>query len=80
MSITFDAARELATERIAQIPSEYEIVILDDHIVDTDSAWFFPYNGKDYVENGNFAAALAGNHPVRVSKIDGSVSLAMPPG
>lgn len=71
--------RALAVERIGKIPSEHEIVIVDQHVVDAETAWFFPYNGKDYVENRNFAFALAGNHPVRVSKDDGSASLAMPP-
>ncbi|WP_328857234.1 YrhB family protein [Williamsia herbipolensis] len=81
MMISYDDAHQKALARVARIASgsEFEIVILEPHIRETDDAWYFPYDGRDFVENGNFSAALAGNHPVRVSKADGDVRLESPP-
>jgi hypothetical protein len=76
---TYDEARALALERIADIPSTHEIILLDNRIVETPDTWYFPYNGRAYVEHGTFSAALAGNHPVRVCRTTGAVSLTSPP-
>ena len=79
--ISYEQAHQKALDRVAQIATQstFEIVILESHIRETDAAWYFPYDGRDYVENGNFLAALAGNHPVRVAKTDGAVTLESPP-
>lgn len=75
---TFDEARSLALERISAIPSNHEIILLEDHVVETADAWYFPYNGREYIENGVLRAALAGNHPVRVTKRGRDVTLESP--
>lgn len=76
--ITLAEARRLALERVSTIPSNHEIILLDDHVVETADAWYFPYNGREYIETGVISSALAGNHPVRVAKRGGDVTLQSP--
>lgn len=79
--LDYTAARSIAEEKIAAMfrGEPFEIIVVDDAVVDTDDAWYFPYNGRDYLERGLLRDALAGNIPIRVAKDDGSTSLTMPP-
>lgn len=48
-----------------------ELVIINECIIETPAAWYFPYNSAAFVLHGNVSSALAGNAPVRVAR-DGS--------
>jgi Immunity protein 35 len=50
----------------------YEVVILDSYIEERDESWLFPYNGKGYVERGEFSEMMLGNTPICVSKESGA--------
>ncbi|MCV7123221.1 YrhB domain-containing protein [Mycobacterium lacus] len=46
-------------------------MIVDSAIVETEEAWYFPYDAVAFVVDGDISAALAGNVPVKVPR-DGS--------
>ena len=46
------------------------LVILDEHTQEHDFGWVFFYNTQEYID-GDSSAALAGNAPLIVDKIDG---------
>lgn len=46
-------------------------MIVDSAIVETEEAWYFPYDAVAFIAHGDICAALAGNVPVRVPR-DGS--------
>lgn len=50
-----------------------ELVIVDGGPSETTHAWVFFYNTREYVETGEFSAALAGNGPILVNKITGNI-------
>ena len=57
-------------------PSEddtVKLVILDEHTIADDFGWVFFYESKAYLDTGNSSKALAGNGPLLVSRLDGSV-------
>jgi hypothetical protein len=68
-------ARGMAADAISALAQENELgdlVIIDDAVMETESAWYFPYDSAAFVEEGEISAALAGNLPAMVSK-DGAV-------
>lgn len=46
-------------------------MIVDAGIVETQEAWYFPYDAVAFVVHGDISAALAGNVPAKVPR-DGS--------
>jgi hypothetical protein len=54
-------------------------MIIDETVVETDSAWYFPYGATAFTLHRNISAALAGNLPARVLKDGASVTFALPP-
>lgn len=79
--ISRDAARERALEAIAALADRVgltELVIVDDGVVETEVAWYFPYDSAAYVERGEVSAALAGNLPVMVRKDGSEVTFTSP--
>ncbi|TDZ96173.1 YrhB domain-containing protein [Mycobacteroides salmoniphilum] len=70
-------ARRRAEAHIATFHLD-DVIIIDDAIVDTDDAWFFPYNSRAFALHGDISAALAGNVPVRVPKDGGVLSVGLP--
>jgi hypothetical protein len=79
--ISFSEARALAVEAIAKLAQEEhlgDLMIVDDAVVETSSAWYFPYDSTAFILHGDVSAALAGNLPARVAKDDASVTFAVP--
>ena len=52
---------------------EPELAIVDGEPSETTHAWIFFYNTREYLETGEFSAALAGNGPVLVNKVTGDI-------
>lgn len=74
-----DAARTRALAFLHErLEPPVDIVVLDSHVVESLEAWFFPWNGRRWVEDRDFSAAYAGNIPVRVAKSDGTATFTMP--
>ncbi|SOJ55787.1 hypothetical protein MSIMFB_03266 [Mycobacterium simulans] len=72
--IDFDEARRRAIHTIRELAEKgrlSDLMIVDMAIVETQEAWYFPYDAVAFVLNGDISAALAGNVPVKVPK-DGS--------
>lgn len=72
--IDFAAARTEALgaiERLAAEQSLGELILIEDRIIETADAWYFPYDSAAFVLRGEISSALAGNIPVRVAR-DGS--------
>ena len=70
-----EEARSVA-ERFLADPSNsssIELVILDEHTIETDFGWVFFWTSKKYHETGDFQYAVAGNAPLIVDRRDGSV-------
>jgi len=68
------AAQTQALEAIERLASEQnlgELILIEDRIVETPDAWYFPYDSAAFVLRGEISSALAGNIPVRVAR-DGS--------
>ena len=68
-------ARTLATNAMNKLANEHslgDLIIIDAAIIETEDAWFFPYDTTAFVLHGDVSSALAGNLPVTVSR-DGSV-------
>jgi hypothetical protein len=64
-------ARGLAERFLASLPME--LVILDEHTMETEFGWVFFWTSKKYRETGNFEYAVAGNTPLIVDRREGSV-------
>lgn len=72
--ISFGEARMRAMDAIRRLAKEQnlgDLMIVDDAIVETKLAWYFPYDAADFIRQGDISAALAGNIPVKVPR-DGS--------
>jgi hypothetical protein len=79
--ISFSEARQLAVKAIETLAQEEhlgDLMILDEAVVETDSAWYFPYDSTAFIVHGNISAALAGNLPARVPKDGASVTFVQP--
>ena len=51
----------------------HEVVIVDCAVEDRADCWFFPYNGRGYLERDDFTEIMAGNLPILVNKETGAV-------
>ncbi|VBA45059.1 hypothetical protein LAUMK13_05331 [Mycobacterium innocens] len=72
--IDLEKARMRAVEAIDKLAEKErlrELMIIDSAIVETNGAWYCPYDAVAFVVHGDISAALAGNVPVRVPR-DGS--------
>ena len=50
-----------------------ELVLLDHRTLEFGSGWVFFYDSRKHLESRSLRDALAGNAPVIVSKVDGSI-------
>jgi hypothetical protein len=78
--ISFDEARlraQNAINGLAEAGQLGELTIVDDAIVETESAWYFPYDSVAFILRRDISAALAGNIPVKVSR-DGTIAYEEP--
>ena len=72
--IDIKEARIRAADAISKLAVKEQLgdlMIVEAAIVETEEAWYFPYDAVAFVVHGNISAALAGNVPVRVPR-DGS--------
>jgi len=87
MPITRENAAEIARQSLnhmaaeisaygAALPSQADwtptelVVTIEEEF---DDGWVFGYNTRDFVENGNSVAMLAGNYPIFIDRMDGAV-------
>ncbi|MBA2784634.1 YrhB domain-containing protein [Mycobacterium canetti] len=73
-AIDIEEARIRATDAISKLAEKErlgDLMIVDAAIVETEEAWYFPYDAVAFVVHGDISAALAGNVPVKVPR-DGS--------
>ena len=54
-------ANRTSTELVVTIEEEF------------DDGWMFGYNTREFVEDGNPVAMLAGNYPLFIARLDGAV-------
>lgn len=59
---------------------DFEVVIVAGAVRDDGAKWIFPYDGKAYVECGDWQQAMAGNVPVTVDKVTGAAGFAAKTG
>lgn len=59
---------------------DFEVVIVEGAVRDDGAKWIFPYDGKAYVERGDWRQAMAGNVPIRVDKVTGVAEFAAETG
>ncbi|MBW2365555.1 MAG: hypothetical protein JRF25_10950 [Deltaproteobacteria bacterium] len=52
---------------------KYQLIILDDQTQEHDFGWVFFYTTREYIEKGDFSAALAGNAPLIIDKSGGQI-------
>lgn len=69
-----EAAKRLATDYVKR-DSRFtdEVIILDQFTIEKPYGWVFFYDSKRYVETKDIGFALAGNGPLIVEKLDGSL-------
>ena len=53
---------------------EYNCIILTEHTIEKPYCFIFFYNNRLFIETGNISYSLAGNSPLFISKLDGSIS------
>ncbi|MFJ6167338.1 YrhB domain-containing protein [Micromonospora orduensis] len=76
MATSMDSARRIAEgflDEEVRGRFNFPIVIVESAVREVGDFWVFPYNGKAYVELGDWQQAMAGNVPVVVNKITGDV-------
>lgn len=73
-------ARKIALATIAESAqkSGYDLVIMENLIIEKEFAWVFPYNTREYVANGDFKKMTIGNGPIIVNRQTGAVVKAPP--
>ena len=59
--------------RALKINPELDLIIFDEHTLETDIGWVFFWNSRQYIEQGDYRYALAGNGPFLVDRCDGSI-------
>ncbi|MET9301174.1 MULTISPECIES: YrhB family protein [Micromonospora] len=72
--ITLDPARRIAEEFLdteIRYRFSHPVVIVDYAVEERDDVYVFPYDGKAYVESGDWRQAMAGNAPVVVDRRTG---------
>ena len=50
-----------------------EVALIEDATISGDFGWVFFYQSKKYLESQDFSDRLAGNAPIIISKLDGSL-------
>ncbi|WP_081290634.1 YrhB domain-containing protein [Mycobacterium asiaticum] len=55
------------------------LIFVEDGILETEEAWYFPYDSEAYLLRGDLSAALAGNLPIKVLRDGTAVACEAPP-
>jgi hypothetical protein len=73
--VNHDDARRIALDFIKGIEgeTECELALVDRDTIERDLGWVFFYESREHLETGNEKAALLGNAPIVVTRIDGRV-------
>jgi hypothetical protein len=71
----FETARAAAERYISDIQRQSGIDLAITRTLDFDVGWVFFYNSAKYLQTRSFRDALAGNAPIIVSKVDGSIHM-----
>ena len=69
----FQIARNKLNEYEEQPVEGEKLQLLDDLTLEFDFGWVFFYNTERFIKDGNYAYALAGNSPLIVDRVDGSI-------
>lgn len=80
--LTFDQAYAKAAELLAEMITKDhlgDVIFVESAIRETKTAWYFPYDGRTYITQGDISSALAGNIPIKVPRDGGDVSFENPP-
>jgi hypothetical protein len=80
--IDLKEARIRATDAISKLAVKEQLgdlMIVEAAIVETEEAFYFPYDAVAFVVYGNISAALAGNLPVRVPRDGTALTFEAPP-
>jgi len=80
--ITLSEARNLAVNALNRLADEQnlgDLMIIDEAIVETTTARYFPYDATAFVLRGDVSSTLAGNLPVKVSRDGAATTYEAPP-
>ncbi|MFC0098184.1 YrhB domain-containing protein [Micromonospora marina] len=72
--IPLESARQIAEGFLdAEVRGHFSfpVVVVDGDVEEADDRYVFPYDGKAYVEAGDWREAMAGNSPIAVDKRTG---------
>jgi hypothetical protein len=67
------AKERVSQELAAMAPAGDRWVVLDEKTIEKSFGWIFFYNSEGFLTTGNAIHRLAGNGPVFVNKITGSI-------
>jgi hypothetical protein len=68
------SAKERVSEKLtAMAPAGDQWVVLEEKTIEKSFGWIFFYNSERFITTGNVIHRLAGNGPVFVNKITGSI-------
>jgi Immunity protein 35 len=75
MGINLVEAMRIVNNKLDLLKAEIgaDMVVIENATIEKNLYWVFFYNSKAYLEEGNLSSALAGNSPLIVDKIDGSI-------
>lgn len=68
-----------AIDEMARREELGDLMIIDAAIVESESAWYFPYDASAFIVNGEISAALAGNVPIKVPRDGAKILYEEPP-
>ena len=73
--ISKDQAINIANTYVMEIPviSKHTLLLQLEKTIEFELGWFFFYQTKSYIENGNYLDAAVGNAPIIVDKRTGEV-------
>jgi hypothetical protein len=68
-------AKKKALNYLADIEKEMEmpLLLIEDEVIESEIAYAFFYNSKDYIETGDISSCLAGNGPIIVLRNNGKI-------
>ena len=68
-------AQKWFKERSSEFPHISEAAVDEKNVVEASFAWVLPWNGRRYLETGDFRYEIQGQQPLVVLKGDGTVML-----
>jgi immunity protein 35 of polymorphic toxin system len=64
-------AERMLDDEVRSAEADDDVVILDEHTVESDDRWVFTYNSIEYARTGDLRVGLLGNAPIIVNKVTG---------